>query len=737
MNSRRLLYKTNHFCCGVVLFSLLLLSEDAYGAINNYIYPKSAYPSYSNYGTIGLIQMPNARLMPAGSLAVSWSRSDPYYRGSFVAYPFSWFEASYQYTDVNNALYSDIQAFSGKQTYKDKSFDAKFLIFKEKELLPAIAVGARDMAGTGMFSSEYIVGSKRLGNIDFTMGLGWGAISRNGYNSPFRIFGDQFKFRKKNADSLGGEFNLGYFFSGNAALFGGIEWYLPNLRGLRLKLEYDTTDYDIEGFPDGRQSFKFAFEPVKRESSHINIGIVYPLTEFLHLKLAYIKGNTLNLGISMQMDLSSREPFIKKFDGPKRDLRYSETIKKVSAKSDLNLYKASLRYLADEGFYLQHANLENKELEIVYTQSKYASYMRGAGRAFRILDNVTPENVEKFKLSNINGGMGMYSIEIDRESFRKFDSDNLYPLLERNTSIKSYSYNKKKTEYAFNPKTSYPMTFWKLAPSVRSQIGGPDGFYFGDLRLAFHSETLFNRNISFITSMSSGIYNNFDELKLASDSILPHVRSDQVKYLKQSESFGLQRAQLNYFLEPYKSIYAKFSAGIFEEMFGGIGAEILWKPFNKNFGIGAEIFRVKQRDYDMRLDFNDYMTTTGFINFHYIEPRSQVIFALKAGRFLAKDSGFNFDFSRRFNSGARIGAFFSLTDISEVEFGEGSFDKGFYFHIPIEIFFSNYQKGTSNFGLRPITRDGAAILNYSHHLRGVTDQAGYNSIARDWPDIYD
>ena len=93
-------------------------------------------------------------------------------------------------------------------------------------------------------------------------------------------------------------------------------------------------------------------------------------------------------------------------------------------------------------------------------------------------------------------------------------------------------------------------------------------------------------------------------------------------------------------------------------MFGGIGAEILWKPFNHNFGIGAEIFRVKQRDYDMKLNFNDYMTTTGFINFHYIEPRTQVIFALKGGRFLAKDSGFNFDFSRRFNSGARIGAFF-------------------------------------------------------------------------------
>ena len=59
-------------------------------------------------------------------------------------------------------------------------------------------------------------------------------------------------------------------------------------------------------------------------------------------------------------------------------------------------------------------------------------------------------------------------------------------------------------------------------------------------------------------------------------------------------------------------------------------------PFNQDFGIGAEIFRVKQRDFDMRLNFNNYMTTTGFINFHYIEPRSQVIFALKQEDFLLK-----------------------------------------------------------------------------------------------------
>ena len=92
--------------------------------------------------------------MEEGSLALNWSHLDPYIRGSLIAYPFSWFEASYQYTDINNALYSDIKEFSGNQSYKDKSFDVKFKLLNETDILPAVAVGFRDLAGTGVFSSN-------------------------------------------------------------------------------------------------------------------------------------------------------------------------------------------------------------------------------------------------------------------------------------------------------------------------------------------------------------------------------------------------------------------------------------------------------------------------------------------------------------------------------------------------------------------------------------------------------
>ena len=48
-----------------------------------------------------------------------------------------------------------------------------------------------------------------------------------------------------------------------------------------------------------------------------------------------------------------------------------------------------------------------------------------------------------------------------------------------------------------------------------------------------------------------------------------------------------------------KDIYAKFTGGILESMFAGIGGEILFRPFHRNFAIGAEAWRVKQREYNM------------------------------------------------------------------------------------------------------------------------------------------
>lgn len=712
-----------------------LCSSTAYGSLNDYIYPKDTYPSFSNSGTIGLIQMPSARMMPAGSIAFSWSAADPYLRGSLVAQPFSWAEASYQYTDVNNALYSLTPSFSGDQTYKDKSFDAKFLLIKESDYIPAIALGFRDIAGTGVFSSEYLVASKRVNNIDVTLGLGWGAFSDYGFKNPLIKIDDAFSDRDVSDNvTQGGEFSTGYWLSGKVGIFGGAEIYLPNFDGLRLKIEYDSTDYELEGFPFGVKSFNFAFENVRQPASKINFGLVYPVNEKFHLKLNYIKGHTISFGFSMHGNFGKKHPLIPKNDRPK-PVENSRIVKLVTAENDLMLYKASLLNLNPRGTYLQTADVEGDKYKVVYSQSSHQSWPRATGRVLRVLDEVSPPKIKTFEVANTNGGIGMYKLTIDREQFSKYKDEQLYNLAIKDAVLEPYAF--KASDYAFRPKVKLPDLFWTLVPTIKQQIGGPDGFFFGNVRLTFKGELAMKKNTSIKMELSHGIIDNFDTLKLASDSVLPHVRTEVVNYLKSGRGSIIERLQIDRFFKPTPSIYTKVTAGLVENMFGAVGGEILYRPFYENYAFGAELWMAKQRAYDQMFDFLDYETVTGHINFYYKEPRSQVLLALKGGKFLAKDSGINFDLSRRFKSGLKMGIFFSVTDISEYEFGEGSFDKGFYFFLPIETFFDKYRKGSAGVGLKPLTRDGAAMIRHTHSLYSVTDQSQFIHIARDWDDLYD
>ena len=129
--------------------------------------------------------MPSARFQNEGAVGFSWSNHDPYLRGSIIAYPFDWMEAVYSYTDINNALYSNVESFSGNQSYKDKGFDLKLRVLKESQFMPNVAIGLRDLAGSNNFEAEYIVASKLVGNLDFTFGIGWGDLSHGGYKNPF------------------------------------------------------------------------------------------------------------------------------------------------------------------------------------------------------------------------------------------------------------------------------------------------------------------------------------------------------------------------------------------------------------------------------------------------------------------------------------------------------------------------------------------------------------------------
>ena len=68
------------------------------------------------------------------------------------------------------------------------------------------------------------------------------------------------------------------------------------------------------------------------------------------------------------------------------------------------------------------------------------------------------------------------------------------------------------------------------------------------------------------------------------------------------------------------------------------------------------------------------------------------------------------------NNGFSIGAFFTQTDVSYDDFGEGSFDKGFRVEVPVSWLTGRATREVSKQTIRPVLRDGGARLNIDNRL---------------------
>ena len=174
------------------------------------------------------------------------------------------------------------------------------------------------------------------------------------------------------------------------------------------------------------------------------------------------------------------------------------------------------------------------------------------------------------------------------------------------------------------------------------------------------------------------------------------------------------------------------SLGLLERMFGGVSGELLWKPATQNWGLGAEINYVKQRDYDMRFSFLDYDVVTGHASAYVDTGWHGMELQVDAGRYLAGDWGATFTVSRRFANGWEVGGFFTLTDVPFDEYGEGSFDKGLFLTIPLEWGLPYETRERFSTTIRPLTRDGGARLSVANRLYPIVQEADTGDLRADW-----
>ncbi|HVG47911.1 MAG TPA: YjbH domain-containing protein, partial [Rubellimicrobium sp.] len=125
--------------------------------------------TYSLFGTPGLLEMPSALSADEGEIAGTVGYFGGQLRNSFT----------FQITPRLSGTfrYSGIQDYSTTGDLWDRSFDLRYRFNDEGVYVPMIAVGLQDFLGTGIYSGEYVVATKTVGDaVRLTAGLGWGRL---------------------------------------------------------------------------------------------------------------------------------------------------------------------------------------------------------------------------------------------------------------------------------------------------------------------------------------------------------------------------------------------------------------------------------------------------------------------------------------------------------------------------------------------------------------------------------
>ncbi len=234
----------------------------------------------NNYGTLGLIDIPSARMADDGTLVTqaSYQKNTQHYNFVFQVTP--WLEGGFVYTGL--ARFDPLYP-----VYWDRAFSAKLRLLQESDLFPDIAVGVNDLVGTGVYSGEYLVASKQFGPIDATIGLGWGRNATAGaFRNPLGLLVKSFDNRVYDAHQ--GQTNTQYF-HGPAAIFGGFTWRTP-VKNLNFVAEYSSDAYTLE--------YGRSFTP----RNQYNFGLSYNAFDVATLGLNWIYGDSINASITFKLN---------------------------------------------------------------------------------------------------------------------------------------------------------------------------------------------------------------------------------------------------------------------------------------------------------------------------------------------------------------------------------------------------------------------------------------------------
>ena len=656
----------------------------------------------NNFGMPGIVDLPSAAAaLPDGALLFYQRNHTTISRSGATFQLAPRLGVSFRYSGHGK----DGPDHAGRINH-DRSFDLQFDLMHESEFLPAVSFGLRDFVGTGWYSSEYIVGTKTIGPIGVTAGLGFGRLAgRNQIGNPFSIISDSLKSRD-NYSGLGGTLGDIRWFRGPASPFAGLTYALNDKITLAAEYSPDLMDREANYLT---------------ESSPYNLGASYRWSEMISLDAQYLYGETVSLGANIILN-PKRPP-----NGNGRELAPVPMRRRAIdggpwAETNIEAIKSVLE--ADE-FLVTGLVLKADHIRVDLENIKFRSTAQALGRVISTLQRFSGDKTEYATIVFTDGVVPLASYRGDLQkigdhqsgiekidSFEKLVTPKGIQALLPQDEIQ----NQKKLTWGLGPYFDYRL-FDPLQP-VRAELG-----------LALGGGYKFSDELGISAAIKKSLVTDLDKVLRLSFSELPHVHSDFPLYDEAGQPGHLDHLSLTHITKVSENVFSKVSVGYLERMYAGINGELLYKRPGSNLAAGVDLSAVQMRDFDMLWGLRDYKTVTGHLNLYY-DAGGYFNLEANVGKFLAKDWGVTTKISRVFSNGWAVGAYATFTDVPFKKFGEGSFDKAIFITLPMDWMIGKPSKQRRDLVIRPITRDGGAHLGSAKTLYNGIKQLQKSEIRR-------
>ena len=660
-------------------------------------------------GQSGYINMPSAWVEADGTISAGYSYDRPYGSVWATATVLPFLQMTGRYVAINGIPgFTNVKGEYGSNygRYKDKVVDAKLRLASESTWMPEVAIGATDLLGTELFKGQYLVATKTFGsakNIEASIGYG-----------------------NKRPDGL----------------FAGIRWVPLAAPRWAVVAEYDANNYS--------KDFRAAETAAGERRKGPVVGLEYRWG-WLGAQVARERDH-FSANAYVSIPFSERE-FIPKlyepapFDPKKAPPRVSAAEWQLHGSHGAELVQA----LVKQDFKNVRVTFENGTLKLSLTNSRISNMGRAVGRAARTALAFVPQDTRVIQITYTKLEQPVATYEFidlrrltdyltglaDRDSFlqtvivryaRPDDqvSDDQGGLL---AAVKDEGADLQvqvgrdgnTVQLASEDREANRL---KVIPKMSFFFNDPSGALRYELWAAANYDRRLAQGLYLNSDLKLDLFENVSGVTQPSNSLLPHVRTDIADY-KRGHRFKLNRLMLNQYMMPAERVYARVSAGLYEEMYRGLGGQMLYLPKDSRWAADVAVDALQQRGVKGWFDKRDYNTVTGFASLHYKLPYD-VTATARVGRFLAKDNGVRMEFKRRFPSGVEIGAWYAKTtgkDITNPGSPTNPYnDKGVFLSVPLNIMLPVDTQATASVALSPWTRDVGQMVASPGDLYDMVEQ---------------